>query len=212
MLLSTRSSAHALFLFALMAAPAVTHGSVVLASNAGGTGASLATFTEVEVELYYQAGTAAVTGMRFWFATGQLGAKGIFRDGDGNSTGISPVAGAFVRTDGAYDVYEFGFGGALQGRSQYYAGYGFTDGAGNAVGIGTTTGATVSFDASVFTSAGYGYVVPDPFPPGGTGNFPRFELIGTTSAPIPAPGAIALLMAGMGTHVAGGRRRREARA
>ena len=50
MLLSTRSSARALFLFALMAAPAAAHGSVVLASNTSSTGASLQPITEAEAE------------------------------------------------------------------------------------------------------------------------------------------------------------------
>ena len=208
MLLSTRSSARALFLFALIAAPAAAHGSVVLASNTSSTGASLRPITEAEVELYYQSGSAAVvTGMRFWFATGQVGAKATFRDGGGNNAGIR--TGTFVRTDGAYDVYEFSFvGTSLSTQSQYYAGYAFTNGAGTTVSIGATTSATVSFDSSVFTSAGYGYVVPDPFPPTGTGQFPRFELVGT----IPAPGAFALLLAGLGSHAPGGRRRRDARA
>ena len=207
MLLSTRSSAHALFLFALMAAPAAAHGSVVLASNTSSTGASLQPITEAEAELYYRGGpttAAAITGMRFWFATGQVGAKASFRDGGGNNAGIR--TGTFVRTDGAYDVYEFSFvGTSLSTRSQYYAGYAFTNGAGTTVGIGATTSATVSFDSSVFTSAGYGYVLPDPTV---SGFYPRFELVGT----IPAPGAFALLLAGLGSHAPGGRRRRDARA
>ena len=203
MLLSTRSSAHALFLFALMAAPAAAHGSVVLASNTSSTGASLQPITEAEPELYYQPGSAAaITGMRFWFATGQVGAKATFRDGDGNSAGVR--TGTLVRTDGLYDVYEFSFvGTTLLPRSGYYAGYAFTNGAGTAVSIGATTSATVSFDSSVFTSATYGSVTPS-----GTGFFPRFELVGT----IPAPAAFALLLAGLGSHATGGRRRRDARA
>ncbi|MFM9170806.1 MAG: hypothetical protein ACKOTD_12025, partial [Phycisphaerales bacterium] len=97
---------------------------------------------------------------------------------------------------------------SLVTQSEYYAGYAFTDGAGTTVGIVATTSTTVSFDASVFTSAGYGYVLPDPTV---SGFSPRFELIGTTGA-IPAPGAIALLLAGLGSHATGGRRRRDARA
>lgn len=161
----------------------------ILASNTTAVSPSLRAFTEVEVGLFYTSTNTQVatqaTAMRFWFPSGLTGLKkASIRDGQGNNAGS--ITGSLVRTDGAFEVYEFGFGGSsLNPRSDYYAGYDFLN-SGTAVNIGTSTADTISFDSALLSSVQYSSVNPDPTDPQSPtfGQYPRFELVG-----VPEPGA-----------------------
>lgn len=177
----------------LVSANGAARAADILAANATATSPTLRAFSEVELEVYYSATTTRVTGMRFWFPTGLTGTtSGTFRDGDASSTGV--VAGNFVRNDGAFDVYEFGFGSALNPRSLFYAGYGFLN-SGTAVNIGTSTTATISFDSGLVSNVYYSSVNPDPTDPGSPTyqQYPRFELVGV---PEPVTLRLAVMAAG----------------
>jgi|GEM_PF-6811930 len=180
------------FVFAILWSAPTCQATTILAETATAASPSSANFGDVEVAVSYAAASTQVTGMRFWFAAGLTGpVTATLRDGDGNSR--LNVAGVPTRNDGSFTVYEFGFGGALNPRSNYYAGYDFKD-ASNAVAIGTTTGTTIAFDATLLSNAEYGFFQPDPFDPQSPtfGNYPRFEVVG-----VPEPSTYAMALAGL---------------
>lgn len=191
-----------LVLAILWSAPAC-QATTILAATATAASPSSAGYADVEVAVSYAASSTQVTGMRFWFATGLTGpVTATLRDNDGSNR--QNVVGVPVRNEGSFTAYEFGFGGALNPRSAYYAGYDFKN-AGNAVAIGTTTGTTITFDAALLSNAEYGFFQPDPLDPQSPtfGNYPRFEVIG-----VPEPSTYALALAGLACGSSLVRRRR----
>lgn len=171
----------------------------LLVTNMGATGAiSIVPYAEYEWSFYYLNPQVQITGIELVFAGNLMQSPhAIFRDGDGNGTGI--LAGSFVRNEGSHKVYQFNFGSSMNRRSEYYAVYNLNEGSSysgatpnNPIGLVAVSGTPpINYDATVYSGVNYSYWTPSN--PTTDGNTPLFSFLA-----IPEPSSLSLLVLGMG--------------